>query len=127
MPFTEDLSVFFNTDEFATSASFFDVQANVWARQDGGSWLRADGGYWLIGGGTGATTVNGIFNDEYVGVFAGSDIDVGSSSPAFTCETADVPGVNHGDTLTIDGTDYTVAGPPQHDGTGITTLILQET
>lgn len=50
--------------------------------------------------------------------------DIVSSKPAATCRTSDVSAVKQGDTITIDGTTYTVV-VPMPDGTGITVLSLQ--
>jgi len=68
-----------------------------------------------IGGGT----VNGIFDNGYV-----AELDVESTRPTFTCATADVSTVAHGDSITISGTAYTVRGI-EPDGTGVTTLVLE--
>lgn len=70
-----------------------------------------------------STTISGIFDNEYIGVPSG-DIDVESASPAFTCQTSDVPSADHGDTLVVNSVTYTVRGV-QPDGTGITVLLLE--
>lgn len=67
-----------------------------------------------------AATVNGIFEDQFVAVGG-----IESSRPTFTCDEADVAGIVHGDSITINSIIYTVAGH-QPDGTGIMFLILKE-
>lgn len=46
-------------------------------------------------------------------------------NPVLTCRTSDVPGLNHGDSLTVNSTGYTVRGI-QHDGNGLTVIVLEE-
>ena len=79
---------------------------------------------WDTGLYNGSTTISGIFDNEYIGVSAGGDIDVESASPAFTCQTSDVPSADHGDTLVVNSVTYTVRGV-QPDGTGMTVLVLE--
>jgi len=69
----------------------------------------------------GGETVNGIFDNEHTEV-----LDVSGTHPAFTCKTSDVSGVSQGDTVTINGTGYRVVSI-KPDGTGMTTLVLEET
>jgi hypothetical protein len=69
----------------------------------------------------GAASVIGIFENQYVEVNG-----VGSTKPTFLCSESDVSGIANGSTITINAVAYTVAGPPQEDGTGLTLLILQE-
>jgi len=64
-------------------------------------------------------TVRGLFEDGYSEV-----LDTEGHAPTFTCRSADVTGIAHGDTLSIDSTSYTVRGV-QPDGAGITLLILE--
>lgn len=77
--------------------------------------------------GTAATysgsTVNGIFDNEFFEADGGT-VGVESAQPLFTCQTDDVSGIAHGDSITISGTAYTVRGV-QPDGTGVTQLILE--
>lgn len=68
----------------------------------------------------GSTTVNGMLGKSYVTVN-----NVESTAPNFTCAASDVPDAEHGDTLVINSITYLVVGV-QADGTGITTLILEE-
>lgn len=67
-----------------------------------------------------AATVDGIFEDQFVAVNG-----IESSHPTFNCAEADVTGIAHGDTITINSVAYTVVGH-QPDGTGLMFLILKE-
>lgn len=96
MPFAEDLAVFFDVDEFAWAAT----------------WSGAP-----------AAPVAGIFDAEYQLVALGTP-GIEGAAPVFLCAAAAVPGATHGQTLTIDGTVYTIRGV-QPDGTGLVLLILQ--
>lgn len=68
-------------------------------------------------------TVYGHWFDDYAEVALGLG-GVESSGPAFECAAADVPGVAHGSTLTIDAQVYTVRGV-QADGQGWVRLQLE--
>lgn len=67
------------------------------------------------------STVNGVFDREYSAV-----LGLEANTPTFTCDESDVSDIAHGDTITIDGTDYTVR-EIQPDGTGVVVLVLEET
>lgn len=71
----------------------------------------------------GIGVVGGIFGDDYE-EFSGM---VAGSKPILLCISSQIPDVVNGTALTINGVDYTVAGAPQPDGTGLTTLNLSET
>jgi len=86
----EDLSEFFDTDELAD---------------------RAD---------TGATSIAGIFSQEYVDA-----LGVESFHPVFLAQTAEVKDLAHGHSLEINQKRYKIAGK-QPDGFGLTNLILEE-
>ena len=73
----------------------------------------------------GSTTVNGIFDNEYLEAIEGALVGVEASQPRFTCRTADVSSAAHGDTLAIAGVTYNVVGV-EPDGTGMTTLELED-
>lgn len=62
-----------------------------------------------------------IFDNGYTTVLGGL---VESTGPSCIAKTTDVADVVQGDTITIDGTVYTVTGV-QPDGTGVTTLQLR--
>ena len=97
MPFTENISEFLDPADFAHAATY-----------------TPDGGSPII--------VNGIFDNEYFDEVGGR-VGVEGSTPAFHC--ADISGVAQGDALTVNGTAYKVINV-QPDGTGLTTLYLQE-
>lgn len=89
--FTEDLTVFFDPSDFGETA--------------------------LIGG---TTSVNGLFDVEYVESF-----DAVGNAPVFTCAAADVVGVVNGTALAIRSTDYVIRSQ-QPDGSGVVRMILEE-
>ncbi len=93
-------------------AGFFDTDYHAVAAVD------KSGG---VGGGS---TVNGIFDNEFVGVLDGGDVTVESATPIFTCQASDIATPAHGDTVTISAAIYTVRGV-QPDGTGVLVLILE--
>jgi len=66
------------------------------------------------------TTISGIFDESFIEVHG-----VEGLHPVFTCILADVPGVSHGDALTIGAVTYHVQGV-QRDGTGMVALILED-
>ena len=72
---------------------------------------------------SGGVAVNGIFGNEYGEEVAGL---AGGFFPVFQFRNADAPGVVVGDSITINGTAYAVAGV-EPDGTGWTALILRRT
>lgn len=70
----------------------------------------------------GGAAVRGIFDNgtgEAFGV-------IGGRTPTFTCSEADISGVSAGTAVVIGMDSYTVAEQPRHDGTGMSTLILEE-
>ena len=99
MPFTENLKYFIDTNIFAHAATY---------TPSGGS----------------ATTVNGIFDNE----FYSSDIaenGVEGTQPRLTCASADIAGVSSGATFVISGTTYDFVRE-EPDGTGVSLVILKE-
>lgn len=70
-----------------------------------------------------AASIVGIFDNEYVGVDLDAGVPIESRRPTFLVRAADVPAVAHDDALTVDGTDYVVAGV-EPDGTGFVKLVL---
>lgn len=72
----------------------------------------------------GGSTVNGIFDNEYIEVETGAGVGVSLQQPRFTCRSADVLAVVEGTSATISGVSYTVR-IVQPDGTGMTELILE--
>lgn len=67
-----------------------------------------------------AAAVNGIMEDQFVAVNG-----IESVKPTFLCAVADVSGIAHGNSITINSIIYTVVGT-QLDGTGMILLILKE-
>lgn len=67
------------------------------------------------------TTVNGILDRAYVEV-QGTE----SNRPVFTCALADVSGVNHGKSLVVGGTTYSVVGVQPDESRFMVKLILSE-
>lgn len=90
MSINDDLTVYYDTDDFAIAATY------------------------------NAAAVNGIFNHAYVEVEG-----VEGERPVFECAEADVAGIAHGETFTVNATTYTVVGV-QPDGTGVVLIILSE-
>ena len=70
----------------------------------------------------GGVSINGVFNNNFYPSSMQEGI-VETSSPEFTCKTSDVPGVAHGNEITINNKVYKVIGV-QPDNAGLTTLIL---
>lgn len=97
-PDWEDLSEFFDLDEFATTAT-----------------ITRDGEE--IG------EVLGIFDDPNE-VAALGEYEHDHPVPRFTCREVAVSTLRRGDVATIEGRAFTLAQEPKRDGTGIATLIL---
>ena len=72
----------------------------------------------------GGQSVEGIFDDEYLGSDIGEAI-VSSSEPRFVCRTSDLPAITYDSTTLVRGATTYVIVEPQDDGTGMTTLILR--
>lgn len=92
--YENDLSVFFNTSDFADIASFQPV-------------------------GKVARTFNVIFEKQFRFVQQGIESDV----PAAICKTSDISDIEYSNLLTINSVNYKIEGKID-DGNGITTLIL---
>lgn len=99
MAFDEDIDAFFDTDDFAVAATY---------TPSGGS----------------ASTVNGIFDDEYFDE-VGGPVGIEGSQPKFMCKLEDVSAVSQGDALSVGGITYQIVNV-QKDGTGIVVLVLEE-
>jgi len=99
MAFTEDFTEFFNTDDFAVTASYTET-------------------------GQSAVNVDGIFDDEYL-LEEGGSVGFASSTPVFHCATSSVSAAAPNDLITINGTNYTIVNV-RPDGSGTTILILTE-
>lgn len=70
-------------------------------------------------------TVNGIFDKEYLELDSGGSVAFAVNQPRFVCRTSDVSSAAEGDPIVISGTNYIVR-VVQEDGTGMTTLVLEE-
>ena len=73
----------------------------------------------------GGGTVNGIFDKEYLELDSGGSVAFAVNQPRFVCRTSDVSDAADGDSITISGTSYIIR-VVQEDGTGMTTLVLEE-
>jgi len=73
-----------------------------------------------------ATTsaLTGILDNEFVETLSGTRVGVESQQPMLTCRTSDISGAEHGNSITVDGTSYTVRGI-HPDGTGFSVLMLE--
>lgn len=70
------------------------------------------------------STVNGIFDNEFVQVEV-AEVPYDSTEPVFYCQTADLPsGYTVGDRLTVNSVYYTIR-EFQPDGTGVSKLRLE--
>jgi len=97
--FTENLNEFLNTDDFAVEATFTPSVGD-------------------------AATIYGIFDAEYVTIDPGGTVGISTAAPVFQARTVDVVGA-YGGTLAVNSTTYDII-EVRPDGTGMTTLILQE-
>tara|TARA_R110000824_G_scaffold271664_2_gene460157 strand:- start:6860 stop:7183 length:324 start_codon:yes stop_codon:yes gene_type:complete len=99
-----DLGVFFNTSDFAITASY------------------------TVAGGS-AANVDGIFDKEFYEADSGGTIPVVGEQPRFTCKKSDMPNVLSGDTIVINSVNYSievVQERPQVLGADIVFLVLAE-
>ncbi len=92
----EDLSEFFDDDEFATGA-FFKTS-------------------------TGTMAVTGIFDNAYLLAETG-EVDLETTQPRFTCKAVDVLLVEREQEVTIDGQLFSVL-TVEPDGTGMAVVVL---
>jgi hypothetical protein len=74
---------------------------------------------------TTTTTIYGIFDNEYVEVDLGGQVNFASVQPKFLVRTADVSTAVEDDTIVTGGVTYKIK-VVQPDGTGMTTLILEK-
>ncbi len=79
MSFTEDLSVFFDTGEFADTGLY-----------------------------NGSVSVNGIVDDEYADVFQGDGAGVSTTRQVFVYDAADITSPTVGVTFAVNSVDYIV-------------------
>jgi len=71
-----------------------------------------------------ASTVNGVFDNDFVEIDTGGAVSFAQQQATFMCRTADVSSAAEGDAITISGENYIVR-IVQPDGTGMTNLILE--
>lgn len=70
-----------------------------------------------------STFITAIYDDPYL-----LSLDVSTSMPMIHCVTADISGVTYGTAIVVSGSSFTgTVGEIQHDGTGMSTLILRRT
>ena len=91
-------AIFFDTDDFASSATFTDVSAGT------------------------SSTIKGIFDKESVEQEVG-EAGLIEEVPVFTCKTSDVSSATFNDTLVINSTTYYIK-ELLPDGTGVTRITL---
>ena len=91
-------AIFFDSDDFASSATFTDVSAGT------------------------SSTIKGIFDKESVEQAVGEAAII-EEVPIFTCKTSDVSDATFNDTLVIDSTTYYIK-ELLPDGTGVTRITL---
>ncbi len=100
MAFTENFSVYFNTGDFAVSAQFTPRSSNN------------------------PINVTGIFDDEYLAVEGDGEVGIESTQPMFMTASTGLDNARGG-ALIIGNKSYNVVEAKQ-DGTGVTTLILED-
>ena len=100
MAFAEDFGEFFDGDDFAVTGTL------------------TPAGYPHPSSKT--ISVDGIFDNATIEVN-----DMAGVAPMFVCSTDDVADIDVGAKATINDIDYVVQSPPHHDGTGVTTIVLE--
>jgi len=101
MAFTEDMTVFFDTDDHAVIGDLHQVK-------DGSG-----------------VDVNGIFDNESVFIDTGY-AGVDSSGPSFTCATSDISKINRNWYLNVNGAEYKIVRVSP-DGSGVSVCQLEAT
>ena len=94
-----ELEVFFSADDFGVTATYTPL---------GGS----------------ASNVKGIFDNEFFEAAVG-EVGVAIQQPRFVCRSSDISTAVEGDALIVNSVDYTIR-VVQPDGTGVTTLVLEQ-
>jgi len=72
-----------------------------------------------------ASTVNGIFDNDFIEIDAGGGVGVAMQQPRFHCRTADVSSAAEGDALVVNTISYIIR-IVQDDGTGMTMMVLEK-
>lgn len=101
MSFNEDLSEFFDPDDFGVTATY------------------SNANYASVHPSTKSTSVSGIFRNGYAEINGMETL-----TPLFLCAANTVSDVTNGAKLTINSVNYTVRGV-QPDGTGLVRLVLE--
>jgi len=65
--------------------------------------------------------INVIFDNEYFDA-----IGVSGSNPVVIAKTSEIPNVKRGDAIAVNGANYLIGDPPQHDGSGLVRLELRK-
>tara|TARA_R110000803_G_scaffold96314_2_gene164440 strand:- start:486 stop:794 length:309 start_codon:yes stop_codon:yes gene_type:complete len=97
--FASDLDVFFDTDTHGIDCVF---------TPSGGS----------------ATTIKGIFNNEYYAM-GGGEVDVESSQPVFYSKASNLSSASHGDSMVINSVTYKIINI-RPDETGMIEVVLEK-
>ena len=96
-----DLSNLFDTNDFATEATY------------------------TVQGGS-ASTINVVFDKEFLDVDANGEVGLASTDPRAFCLTSDVSSASNGDTIVIDSVTYKVRIVEPDGSSGITILVLEK-
>jgi hypothetical protein len=100
--FAEDLTQFFETDDFAVEAEIQQPDSTV------------------------VRSVNVILETPSKEERFFSSGSITNSTPKATAQTSDLDGVKRGYLLVIAGTTYELTEPPEDDGTGLSTMNLRK-
>jgi len=94
-------AIYFNTDDFGSSATFTDVSAGT------------------------SSTVKGMFDKDSQEIIGMSDVGIIEDVPTFHCVTSDVSSAVFDDTLLVSSVTYKIK-KIEPDGTGMTKLTLSK-
>ncbi|MDH3636844.1 MAG: hypothetical protein OES09_00065 [Gammaproteobacteria bacterium] len=97
MPLSEDLGVYFDTDDFGTAGTYTAPSAST------------------------SSTVNGILGLDWIDVNGTSTYAV-----TFRCAESDVSGNPRGGSMVVDGTTYSIIDKQRIDDGETVTLVLHE-
>jgi len=94
-------AIYFNTDDFGSSATLTDVSAGT------------------------SSTVKGMFDKDSQEIIGMSDVGIIEDVPTFHCVTSDVSSAVFDDTLLVSSVTYKIK-KIEPDGTGMTKLTLSK-
>ena len=97
MAWTEDLTVFFDTDNFSVTASYTPVIGSP-------------------------STIDGIFDSRYV-----ETENIQGQRPVFTCNDGDIATISQEDVIVINGTTYGVANWERTGNGVVTLVLRDDT